>query len=120
MKDEQSNNCKLRQRWPRSNDEVMAEVEVDERTPLLGETHEALLEESNGRRSRKGFYKCLAITAALIVLGNVIAVYFVYYHNCIALRVISLNAWGMPGGIGGCKDKAARIKAIAKKVSEGG
>ena len=117
MKNEQS--CKLRQRRARTDDEVMAEVEVNERTPLL-DTHEALLEEGNGRRNRKGFYKCLAITVALIALGNILAVYFVYYHNCIALRVISLNAWGMPGGIGGCKDKAARIKAIAKKVSEGG
>ena len=98
----------------------MAEVEVDERTPLLDDTQEALLEEGNSRRNRKGLYKCLAVTVALIAMGNILAVYFVYYHNCIALRVISLNAWGMPGGIGGCKDKAARIKAIAKKVSEGG
>jgi len=114
-------NCELRQRRTRSSDaEVMAEVEVDERTPLLDDTHEALLEEGNSRRGRNGLYKCLAITFTLIALGNILVVYFVYYHNCIALRVISLNAWGMPGGIGGCRDKAARIKAIAKKVSEGG
>ena len=42
MKNEQS--CKLRQRRARTDDEVMAEVEVNERTPLL-DTHEVLLEE---------------------------------------------------------------------------
>ena len=81
-----------------------------------------LLEEAKDRRNRKGLYKCLVITLALIyiALGIVLAVYFINYHNRIELRVISLNVWGMPGGLGGCKDKAARIKAIAKKVSEGG
>ena len=100
-------------------DDVMADVELDERTPLLNNTQEALLEEGNDRRNPRGFYKCLAIILGLIVLGNILAVYFVYYQNSIALRVISMNVWGMPGGIGGCKDKAVRIKGIAKMVSEG-
>jgi len=108
----------LRQRRINTDDN-MGEVDMDERTPLLNNTHEALLKEVNNRRNHRGLHKCLAITFCLIVLGNFLAVYFVYYHNSIALRVISLNAWGMPGGIGGCKDKAERIKAIAKMVSEG-
>ena len=80
-----------------------------------------LLEEAKDRRNRKGLYKCLAITLALIyiALGIVLAVYFINYHNRIELRVISLNVWGMPGLLGGW-DKAARIKAITKRVSEGG
>ena len=81
MTNEHSSNCKLRQRRTRTDAEVMAEVEVDERTPLLDNTHEALLEEGESRRNRKGLYKCLAITVALIALGNILAVYFVYYHN---------------------------------------
>ena len=89
---------------------------------ILRQKAKNLLEEAKDRRNRKGMYKCLAITLALIyiALGIVLAVYFINYHNRIELRVISLNVWGMPGGLGGCRDKAARIKAITKRVSEGG
>jgi hypothetical protein len=99
----------------------------NESTPLLsGSINDAdeddacrgLLSSTQERERHKRICRNLLVAFAVIAVANVLAVYFVYYHNCVALRVISLNVWGMPGGMGGCKDKAARIKAIAEKVSE--
>ncbi len=101
------------------------DAEADERTPLItggGDEEDELIaigqEHPPSKRRHRRF---LLFLAALLVIavGNVLAVYFVYYRNCIPVHVVSLNVWGMPGGIGGCKDKAARIKAISKLVSKG-
>jgi len=57
------------------------------------------------------------LAALLVIIGiNVLVVYFVYFHNCVRLKVLAYNVWGMPGGIGGCMDKAERMTALAEAI----
>jgi len=49
----------------------------------------------------------------LILAGIGLATYFIYFHGRSKLHVFEFNVWGMPGGMGGCKYKAERMKALA-------
>ena len=57
---------------------------------------------------------CLLIL--LIIVGNILAIYFIYFYNNVRLKVLAYNVWGMPAGIGGCQDKEARIAALAQGI----
>jgi len=57
------------------------------------------------------------LVSLVVILGlNALVIYFVYFHNCVRLKVLAYNVWGMPGGIGGCKDKEDRIQALSWAV----
>lgn len=58
------------------------------------------------------FLLALALAAALVI-------YLALFHNYTVLRVVSMNVWGMPGGMGGCKNKEARIQALARVMVKG-
>jgi len=52
----------------------------------------------------------------LILAGIALATYFIYFHGRTKLHVFEFNVWGMPGGMGGCKYKAERMKALADLI----
>jgi len=58
------------------------------------------------------------VVFVLVISANLLAIYLVYFHNCVRLKVLAYNVWGMPGGLGGCKDKTQRIAALANEISE--
>lgn len=59
---------------------------------------------------------------ALIVLGHGLAVYFIYFrcsnYNCVGLKVVALNTWGMPTLLGS-EYKTERMKGIGDQVAKG-
>jgi len=63
-------------------------------------------------------HKKLIITLLilLIITGNILTIYFVYFYNQTRVKVLAYNVWGMPGGIGGCLDKQIRIPALARSI----
>ena len=81
--------------------------------------------------ARRPFYKrhkwCLGIffSIILIVIGHVLAVYFIYYSkcssdvkHCIPMKVMAYNTWGMPKAFGS-KFKELRMPAIAEEFRKG-
>ena len=69
------------------------------------------------------------VTLSLMLLGHGLAIYFLYYHqpnglqtcdqntNCVSLKILSLNTWGMPA-IFGSKYKTPRIEAISEIIAK--
>lgn len=101
----------------------------EERLPLLGTSAENLTQASryDGGQERVTaplHKKCLRhpralsilVSLLLILLGHIVVVYLIYFHGYIKLNVLAFNVWGMPGGIGGCLDKAVRMKALAHNI----
>lgn len=85
----------------------------DENTPLLP--------SCQSRRGLLAKHKkkcgCLAFIVSLLVLLLIaLATYFVYFHGRVKLHVFAYNVWGMPGGMGGCKYKQERMKALADLI----
>jgi endonuclease/exonuclease/phosphatase family metal-dependent hydrolase len=66
--------------------------------------------------NHKKLIVCLLIL--LIITGNILAIYFVYFYNNVRLKVLAYNVWGMPAGIGGCQDKQVRIPALAESIKD--
>ena len=64
--------------------------------------------------NHKKLIVCLLIL--LIIIGNILAIYFVYFYNNVRLKVLAYNVWGMPAGLGGCQDKHIRIPALAQSI----
>jgi len=65
----------------------------------------------------------VSIALLLIVAGHALAIYFIYFrctkeNNCVPLKVMTLNTWGMPEKLGS-EFKAARMEAIGKEISKG-
>ena len=82
-------------------------------------------ENSSNRRWLKCGHPRLGLFLAiigLIVLGHGLAIYFIYFrcssYNCVGLKVIALNTWGMPATFGS-EYKPERMEAIADQVSKG-
>jgi len=88
--------------------------DADEATPLLASTRSRKIHffTRHKKKSRCG----LASVTLLILFGICLATYFIYFHGRIKLHVFEFNVWGMPGGIGGCKYKAERMKALADMI----
>ena len=91
------------------DDSRLEDVE-DETTPLISQP------------SRKSIFKrhkrcsVFSVVLFLVILAIGLTIYFSYYHGIVALRVFAFNVWGMPGGLGGCKYKAERMKALADVI----
>lgn len=98
--------------------------------PEIGGSDRAhLLEEDDARNSGcvarvKRHKWCVIISAMLvaILLGHAIAVFFLYFQcsslNCVGLKLMTLNTWGMPGSLGS-QFKTERMAAIADEISKG-
>jgi hypothetical protein len=71
-----------------------------------------------GTRFVRKHPRCLVYLFVLVVVlaGIGLASYFVYFHGRVRLKVFEYNVWGMPGGIGGCKYKAERMKALSALI----
>ena len=71
-------------------------------------------------KSNKRFLLFL-LAVTLILIGNGIAIYLVHFRcntsNCLPLKVMSLNTWGMPATFGS-EYKTERMKGIAAEVSK--
>ena len=61
---------------------------------------------------------CVLIALAIVLAINGLVIYFVYFYNCVRLKVLAYNVWGMPGGIGGCMDKTERMAALAEAIGQ--
>ena len=72
------------------------------------------------------------ITLSLMLLGHGLAIHFLYFHqasgwqtcdqnttnnDCVSLKILSLNTWGMPA-IFGSKYKTPRIEAISEIIAK--
>jgi len=66
------------------------------------------------KHKKKTFGIFLGILVVLLTIG--LATYFIYFHNRVKLHVFEFNVWGMPGGLGGCKYKEQRMKALAEII----
>ena len=68
---------------------------------------------------------CFLSMLAVILLGHGLVIYFLYFNqyttcdpaNCLSMRILSLNTWGMPERLGS-KDKAQRMAGIARLLSK--
>jgi len=66
---------------------------------------------------------CFFIALLLIIAGHVIAIYYIHLrctpeNNCVPLKVMSLNTWGMPEKLGS-EFKTQRMEAIGKEIQKG-
>ncbi len=73
--------------------------------------------------SRHRWPVCLSVIFALILSGHAVVVYYIYFRcsewsNCVSLKVMALNTWGMPA-VFGSQYKTERMKAIAEEFSKG-
>jgi len=57
----------------------------------------------------------------LIAIGHGLAIYYIYFkchsHNCLPIKVMALNCWGMPAAFGS-QFKTERMQGIAAEVSK--
>ena len=83
----------------------------DETTPLISQPPPP-------KNIFKRHKRCSVFSVVLffVILAIGLTIYFSYYHGIVALRVFAFNVWGMPGGLGGCKYKAERMKALADVI----
>lgn len=97
------------------------EIGGSDRTQLISEDNAN--GSGCGARARKHKW-CLIITTLLvaILVGHAIAVFFLYFQcsslNCVGLKIMTLNTWGMPGSLGS-EFKAERMAAIANEIQKG-
>ena len=83
-----------------------------------------LLEPESRPRKCFGHKRLILFLTALllIAIGHGLVIYFIYFKcssfNCSSLKVVALNAWGMPTLLGS-EYKAERMSAIADVVSQG-
>jgi len=93
--------------------------------PTIDSDRDRLIQEEP--RSGNCFvrHKRLAIflvALLLIALGHGLAIYFIYFKcshiNCMGLKVISLNSWGMPATFGS-QYKPERMEAIGNRIADG-
>ena len=50
------------------------------------------------------------------MVKNVILLFISTAVGIVGLKVFAFNVWGMPGGLGGCKYKQERMKALADVI----
>jgi hypothetical protein len=100
-----------------SNDRELL-VEADEEGESRGSRTSQICQHAKSHK--RILFFLLAVT--LIVIGNGIAIYFVHIRcnssNCLPIKVMSLNTWGMPATFGS-EYKTERMKGIAAEVSKG-
>jgi len=91
--------------------------------PTIDTDRDQLVEQNSSRR--RFTHPRLAIVLSvllLIFLGHGLAIYFIYFKcsslNCMGLKVVALNAWGMPALLGS-EAKTDRMKGIANHISKG-
>jgi len=80
-----------------------------------------LLEVASPHWRRRSAFLCLSIffCGCLALAAAIIASYFLLYHkDVVALRVMSLNTWGMPHTFGS-QDKELRMEAIGNHINKG-
>lgn len=101
---------------------IVPEEFPDENTPLLGSADLSVLTGnlSGPRKKRRKIIVSLLAFFVLDALVCGVAYYLLYWSHSARLKVISMNVWGMPAGMGGCKFKQERIAALADLVSRGG
>lgn len=87
-------------------------------TPILPTCQEHLSNKNSifVRHKKKCRFGGL-LSILLILIGVGLATYFIYFHGRTKLHVMEMNVWGMPGGMGGCKYKAERMKALADIIN---
>ena len=85
--------------------------------------------EASGLRSRRIVSCCMSykrfilflFALLVIVVGHTIAIYYIYFKchssNCLPIKVMSLNCWGMPESLGS-QFKKDRIAAIGTEVNK--
>ena len=93
--------------------------------PTIDSDRDRLIQEEPRSGSCFVRHKRLAIflvALLLIALGHGLAIYFIYFKcsniNCMGLKVISLNSWGMPATFGS-QYKPERMEAIGNRIADG-
>lgn len=101
---------------------MSGDVIDDESTPLIGEVQNNSFRDIGRRACQrckevpKRTWGIVFLILFLVILSFALFFYFNYYRGSIKLNILSYNVWGLPGGIGGCKDKEERIEALSKVV----
>ena len=86
---------------------------------MSGEDREPLLEEASPRWRRKSSLLCLGlvIVGGLALVTAILLSYSHYWDNSPAVKVLTLNTWGMPATFGSY-DKELRMAAIGDFINK--
>lgn len=99
--------------------------------PKTLKDYQILISYISGCCCRHPKFVMFIITLSLMLLGHGLAIHFLYFHqasgwqtcdqntnnNCVSLKILSLNTWGMPA-IFGSKYKTPRIEAISEIIAK--
>eukprot|EP00095_Tigriopus_kingsejongensis_P002255 maker-scaffold478_size161223-snap-gene-0.27 protein:Tk02255 transcript:maker-scaffold478_size161223-snap-gene-0.27-mRNA-1 annotation:"neutral sphingomyelinase" len=103
--------------------ESYPEIDVSDRRQLLDDEGSAR-SRSRVRALCHSWRWCVGIwiILACIILGHALSIYYIYFRcnhsNCVGVKVLTLNTWGMPASLGS-QFKTERMKAIAQELSRG-
>ena len=86
---------------------------------MSGEDREPLLEEASPRWRRKSSLLCLGLVmvGGLALVTAILLSYSHYWDNSPAVKVLTLNTWGMPATFGSY-DKELRMAAIGDFINK--
>jgi len=90
-------------------------MEGTETEPLLGPAPAP--RRTRTSQDSKRICLTIALLGLLALVGSITICYFLFFKYVIALRVLSLNVWGMPAKVGS-EDKEARIQAIGEFIQK--
>ena len=102
--------------------ESYPEIDSNDRRHLIRDESEENRNSCSASAKRHKWCLIISLVLLVILLGHGLAVYFIYFQcsniNCVGLKIMTLNTWGMPKAFGS-EFKTERMVAIGDEIAKG-